>query len=326
MARMSELPAYGEVVPFGHTALRMPWTYLPPGVRSEVARRTGSKVVDAESRDAGFTPGVASVLTCEDGSRIFLKAASARAQRAFAASYREEARKLRSIPAGVPAPRLLWALDDEWVVLGIEHDPGALPHRPWQPAELDACLDALETVADLLTPPPPGPPLPAFLDELTDMLTAWDRLLTDDPDLPHGAEAAALVTRLPDVVAGDTVVHTDVRADNVLVSEGAARICDWNWLVRGAPWLDTVFLLAEVHGDGLDAGALLAERRLTRDVPADDVDCLLAAQVGYFRLAASAPVPPSSPHVRDHQQWMADVTWDWLCRRRGWVPEVEQGP
>ena len=315
---MSELPAYADVVPVGHTALRMPWTYLPPVVRSEVARRCGSPVIGAESRDSGFTPGVASVLECEDGTRVFLKAASAKAQRAFAASYREEARKLRALPAEVPAPRLLWSLDDDWVVLGIEHDPGSLAQRPWRPDELDACLDALESVADLLTPPHPGPPLPTFLDEFADMMTAWDQLLADDPETPHGVEAAALVERLPEVVAGDTVVHTDVRADNVLVSEGRARLCDWNWLVRGAAWLDTAFLLVEAHGDGVDADAVLAERRLTREVPAEDVDCLLAAQVGYFRLAASAPVPPSSPHLRDHQQWMADVSWDWLSTRRGW--------
>lgn len=319
------IPAYADVVPFGRTALRMPWTYLPPVVRAEVSRRCGSQVVAAESRDSGFTPGVASVLVCEDGSRIFLKAASAKAQRAFAASYREEARKLRALPPGLPAPRLLWFLDDEWVVLGIEHDPGVLPHRPWRPDELDACLDALETVADVLTPAPPGLRLPPFLDEFDEMLTAWERLLAEDPPAPYAEEAAALVARLPEVVAGDSVVHTDVRGDNVLISDGRARFCDWNWLVRGAAWLDTVFLLVEVHGDGLDADTVLGERRLTREVPADDVDCVLAALVGYFRVAASAPVPPSSPHLRDHQQWMADVTWDWLCRRRGWAPVVEHG-
>jgi hypothetical protein len=116
-----------------------------------------------------------------------------------------------------------------------------------------------------------------------------------------------------------------VRGDNVLIHDGRARFCDWNWLVRGASWLDTVFFLVEVHGDGLDADTVLSERRLTCEVPADDVDCVLSALVGYFRVAAAAPVPPSSPHLRDHQQWMADVTWDWLCRRRGWTPAVAQG-
>ena len=50
------------------------------------------------SQGGGFTPGFASVLTCADGSKHFVKAASARAQRPFADSYREEARKLLVLP------------------------------------------------------------------------------------------------------------------------------------------------------------------------------------------------------------------------------------
>ena len=38
----------------------------------------------ATSQNSGFTPGFASVLECEDGSRHFVKAASVRAQRMFA--------------------------------------------------------------------------------------------------------------------------------------------------------------------------------------------------------------------------------------------------
>ena len=81
-------------------------------------------MVDAASQGGGFTPGFASVLTCSDGSRHFVKAASTKAQKLFAGSYREEARKLQALPPGVPAPRLLWLLDDDWVVLGIEHVEG----------------------------------------------------------------------------------------------------------------------------------------------------------------------------------------------------------
>ncbi len=62
------------------------------------------------------------MLTCEDGSRHFVKAASLKAQRMFAEAYREEARKLAALPEARPAPRLLWTHDaDDWVVLGIEY-------------------------------------------------------------------------------------------------------------------------------------------------------------------------------------------------------------
>ena len=75
------------------------------------------------------------------------KAASARAQSAFAAAYREEARKLAALPEGVPAPRLLWVHDaDDWVVLETEYVDARAPHRPWRTADLEASLDMLEEI------------------------------------------------------------------------------------------------------------------------------------------------------------------------------------
>ena len=140
--------------PHGRTARRLEWAHLPPGVRASIEQRCGSTVVSAQSQGGGFTPGFASVLTCEDGSRHFVKAASSTAQRMFAASYRVEARKLAALPDTVPAPRLLWVEDGEWVVLGLEYVEAVAPQRPWRRDELDRCLDTLEVVADRLTPAP----------------------------------------------------------------------------------------------------------------------------------------------------------------------------
>src|SRR6478735_8951172 len=104
-------------IPHGRTARRLEWPHLPPHVRAVIEERCGSPVTTAESQGAGFTPGFASVLTCADGSRHFVKAASLKAQRMFAEAYREEARKLLVLPDGAPAPLLLWQHDaDDWMV------------------------------------------------------------------------------------------------------------------------------------------------------------------------------------------------------------------
>jgi hypothetical protein len=308
-----------QPVPSGQTARRLEWRFLPPHVRSLVEQRCGSPVVEAVSQTGGFTPGFASVLTCEDGSRHFVKAASVKAQRLFAGSYREEARKLAALPAEAPAPRLLWVHDSDWVVLGIEHVEARLPHRPWQPADLDATLDALETVADRLTPPPPDLELDGFAEEFGEHVGAWDHVRRVLPGLPHLEEAAALAAGFAEVTAGGTLVHTDVRDDNVLVNDdGRAWLCDWNWPVLGAAWLDTVFTLVGPRGDGLDVERVLAQRRLTRDVPAEHVDAVLALLTGYFFKQRDEPVPATSPWLRAHQSWQGEVVWGWLCERRGW--------
>jgi len=312
-------------VPTGATARRLSWPFLPKHVRALVEQRCGAPVVQAASQDGGFTPGFASVLTCADGSRHFVKAASTVAQAAFAESYRQEARKLAALPRGVPAPRLLWSHDDDWVVLGIEYVEGRAPARPWVRRELDRCLDAIEAMTPALTPSPT--PLDSFETEFAPFVGAWDHVRATRPALPHLEEAAALAARFGEVVAGDTLVHTDLRDDNLLLGpHGEVWMCDWNWPVRGAAWLDTVFLLVQPRGDGLDVEGIVAERALTQDVPAESIDVVLALLAGYFRKQGDQPAPPTSPHLRRHQAWCAEVTWDWLGERRGWTELDLGGP
>lgn len=306
-------------VPVGRTARRLEWLHLPPALRSAVERRLGTTVVDAVSQTSGFTPGFASVLVGADGTRHFVKAASDKAQRPFADSYREEARKLEALPDDVAAPRLRWVHDaDDWIVLGIEHVEGRAPHRPWTDVDLAASLDLLAATAARLTPAPAGLELGTFAEEFADWPAYWDYARATFV-LPHGDEAAALAAGFAEVVGGDTVVHTDVRDDNVLVRpDGTAVLLDWNWPVLGAPWIDSLLLLVGPRGDGLDVERVLAEHPTFAGVPADAVDRVLALVVGYFLKAGDDPVPPTSPHIREHQRWQGDVVWDWLCERRGW--------
>jgi hypothetical protein len=312
-------PAIPSTIPHGRTARRLEWSHLPRPVRERIEEHCGSSVTSAVTQGGGFTPGFASVLTCEDGSRHFVKAASSAAQRMFAESYREEARKLRELPLEAPAPRLLWSEDGDWVVLGLEYVEARAPVRPWREADLAACLDALETVAEVLTPAPTGLRLVPLSDELGEWPAYWQHL-SETRDLPHADAAAALAAGFGEVVGGETLVHTDVRDDNVLLTpDGRALFCDWNWPCSGADWLDSLFMVIGPRGDGLDVSAVIAERALLRDVPPEHVDRVLAVICGYFLKSADEPVPPTSPHIRDAQRWQGEVVWDWLCERRGWA-------
>jgi hypothetical protein len=316
------MTAIPTTIPHGRTARRLEWAHLPPALRGRIEERCGSPVLVTASQEAGFTPGFASVLTCEDGSLHFVKAASASAQRMFATSYREEARKLRELPENIPAPALAWLIDSDWVVLGLEYVASRQPGRPWRTDDLAPCLDALEVVADVLTPAPPALALDSATEEFATWPDLWDHVRETQP-LPlvaeHGEEAAVLAASFAEAVEGETLVHTDVRDDNVLLTDdGRALFCDWNWPVVGAAWLDSLIMLIGPRGDGVDVESVIAERPLLRDVPADHLDRMLALVTGYFLKSADDPVPPTSPYLRDAQRWQGQVVWEWLCERRGW--------
>jgi aminoglycoside phosphotransferase (APT) family kinase protein len=309
-----------ENIPHGRTARRLEWAHLPPAVRRLVEQRLGSPVAKAESQGSGFTPGFASRLTGEDGSRLFVKAASKKAQAPFAESYAEEVRKLAVLPRGLAVPRLLWTHEDElWIVLGFECVEGRPPRRPWKRNELDACLDTLAEVADALDPLPPGLVLNPIQEDLPDLRTGWEYVAGAHPEWPHLDEAAALARSYDSFPGNDTFVHSDARDDNFIVTpSGQALLCDWNWPALGPRWLDAVDLLASAYGDGLDADAVLADHPLTRDADPDHVDAWLAMLCGFMLRGRDRPVPPTSPFLRVHARWWSEATWAWLARRRGW--------
>ena len=105
----------GRVLPVRATALRPHWADLPASAREAITFRLGSDVISTTSTGIGFTPGFASRLDLADGRRVFVKAASdaddARSGWGLSEAYREEIRKLRALPADLPAPALLWTVD-----------------------------------------------------------------------------------------------------------------------------------------------------------------------------------------------------------------------
>lgn len=311
-------------IPHGRTARRLEWQHLPPEVRGCVEGRLGSPVVHAESQGAGFTPGFASRLVGASGERLFVKAASKKAQRPFAEAYAEEARILAGLPEGLPATRLLWLHeDDRWVVLGFADVEGRSPERPWTGPDLRACLATLEQVAAAKVPETLQ--LKPIAQEAPSFVHGWQTVWRLHPEWPHLSEAATLAERLPRL-PGDRLLHCDARDDNFLLTPDGALLCDWNWPVTGPAWLDAVVLMISVHGDGGDAELALSSTPLTARVPPEDVDTWLAAYAGFMLEATDRPVPPTSPYLRIHQMWYGQAAWSWLVQRRGWLQPADLGP
>lgn len=74
-----------------------------------------------------------------------------------------------------------------------------------------------------------------------------------------------------DVLAGNTILHTDYNPANVLITrDDHARIIDWAWPTRGAAWTDPACLIPGLIACGHDpAGA----EQVARQCPAwEDAD------------------------------------------------------
>jgi aminoglycoside phosphotransferase (APT) family kinase protein len=293
------------------TGVRISWPDLPGRVRSAIEDRLGGAVVRAESQRGGFSPGTADRVVTRTGDRAFVKAVSPAQNERSTEMARAELRITSALPAGAPVPRLLSGFDDgDWVVLIFEDIDGRHPRTPWVAAELDAAVTALRELAHTLTPSP-VPDVPTAVERLASDLGGWRRIAADPPpDLEPWSAAhlddliAAADRALASVDGGDTLVHTDIRADNMLITpDGRVLIVDWPWGCVGPDWLDTALLGMNVLVHG-------GEMALT----GEQTDLVIGC-AGFFRDVSRRPPPPSLPTVRAFQRAQADALLPWLRTR-----------
>jgi aminoglycoside phosphotransferase (APT) family kinase protein len=298
------------------------WEALPPDVRRGVEDVLGSSVVHARSQPGGFSPGSADRVRTRDGRRAFVKAVGSRPNPDSPALHRAEARVAGWLPAQLPVPALLGAVEvDDWVAVVLADVDGSVPALPWRVDDLDAVLAALSDLAVRATPCP-VPELPDSRTAFAAELHGFDRLAADRagsaglPALPDLDLLREWASRGTAALSGDTLVHGDLRADNVLVTAGGAVLVDWPWASRGPAWLDTVLLLIEVERcGGHDVDVLLATLPQTREVDPDDVTGVLAGFAGYFLDTARRPPPPGLPTVREFQRVQGVALLEWVRDR-----------
>ncbi|WP_327087662.1 aminoglycoside phosphotransferase family protein [Nonomuraea sp. NBC_01738] len=278
----------------------------------------GGPVVEAVTQAGGFSPGAAVRVRGGNGRRAFVKAVTASLNTRCAELYRDEARAMATLPETAPAPRLLDSFEiDEWIILVFQDIEGRHPVTPWVRDELDLVLDVVGRMADALTPAPSHAP------EVGEMFggsfTGWQRLTTEDttgvdPWAVRNLDALAeLESGWAEAARGDTLLHGDLRSDNILISGDEVYVVDWAYPCVGAPWFDVLGMLPSIT---LEGGPRPAE--LLTD-PDPRMTSVLAAITGYFVRQSRQPPPPGIPTVRAFQAAQGEVALDWLRERTGWA-------
>jgi len=306
--------------------VHLPWAEVPAAVRAWAAEVGGGAPRAVRDLTGGFSPGATAVLECPGGD-VFVKAVGTALNPDSPALHRREVMVSAALPRSPRVPRLLASYDDgDWVALALDAVPGRPPHYPWEAGELTVVTEALSSLHRDLTPSP-LPSLTPLAEYVRHMFGGWAELAAMETP-PAGLEPwaashleslAELESGWPAACEGPTLLHGDVRADNVLLTAGEVVFVDWPHASVGSPVFDVVaWAPSVVLEGGPPPEELLARHVAPVAVDPDVVTVLLAAVAGFFVERSFRPPPPGLPTIRAFQAAQGGVALEWLRRRTGW--------
>jgi hypothetical protein len=199
---------------------RIDWDDVAADVRAAIESQTGP-VLKAETAAEGRNSEIAAFVHTATG-RVFVK--GLRTDQRGAQTQQMEA-MINPYVAPI-APRLLWQIHTgPWHMLGFDYIDGR--HADFSPGspDLPKVIHAMRKLADI-----PCPDLPLKRAE-----QRWAPY-TDDPSAP-------------DLLRGDSLLHTDYNPLNILIGD-TAHIIDWAWPTRGAAWIDPACLVLRLMATG----------------------------------------------------------------------------
>jgi hypothetical protein len=244
-------------------------------------------------------------IACDDGTRAFLKVASIEPGPQW---IRDEVHVYECVE-GPFMPRFLGWEDGEEPLLVLEDvsSGGRFP-PPWDEGDVEGVLAALHEVAAAEVTgelPPLG--LAGWHDIARDPAPFLSLELVSpewlDSALPVLLDAS---DRTP--LEGDSLVHCDVRSDNLCLRGGRAVLFDWNHARIGNPAFDVAFWLPSLKLEGGPD---------PEEVGGDEFAVLVA---GFFAAGAGLPAPEGAPLVRGFQRAQLEVALPWACAVAGLPP------
>jgi hypothetical protein len=311
---------------------RLTWQQVPLSARRAVDEALGSPVIATETQPTGFSPGVAVRLRLADRRVFFAKAVGPEPNPDAPFFHRREAQIVQALPARTPMPRLLHVHDegeDGWVVLVFEAIDGVHPQQPWQPDELDRVTRAMVSLSETLTPSPiPVAEVGTASKAFATTFYGWSRLVDEQPSrldrldawsLRHLDALAALEQTVPGAVVGDTLLHFDLRADNMLLTSDRVWFLDWPHVRVGAAWADFVLFAPSVTMQGgPPPEEVVARHPAYATADPDALTAAIVGMAGFFTHRSVQPPPPGLPTLRPFQAAQGAVARQWVAERTGW--------
>jgi aminoglycoside phosphotransferase (APT) family kinase protein len=275
---------------------------------------------------------LAAKLYLSNGEIVFAKAVGSSLNKRSPEIHRREAKIAAAFPADrFGFPKLLWTYDDgDWVVLLFENVEGKTPTIPWRTDELGQVLSAISTFSESLTPSPIKTITAS--EQFRNSFRTWREIATSGSEASSLMEPldpwsrrnidrlAALEDGWEQGASGDTLVHSDIRADNILLTRDNRTIfVDWPWACLGAKWLDLLFFLPSVAMQrGPKPWEIFDSHPLGKKADPEDVTRVIAALAGLFLLLGKSPPEPALPNLREFQLGQGNEALEWLKVRTKW--------
>jgi len=300
----------------GADRLRPEWGSLPLAIRSAVLEAIGGRFVSDAPAHGGFSASYAGVVETSTG-RAFVKACAADWHGDSLHFIRQEMHTLGMLPASL-GPRVVATIEsDAGSALVLEAIDGRHPGAPWTADDLHAIAASMARLSQ--TAAPEG--MERAEDRLVPSFTRWADIAATPPLLDGLPDS--LRSRLPELLQleegfvpalqGDSLVHDDLRADNILISDGLAHLLDWPHARRGAAWVDLPCLLPSIEAFGRPR----CEQawRIFQEHGAPPPEALLAVISGFTSFLwfnQARPEIPELPGLRAFQRRQAEPAMRWL--------------
>jgi hypothetical protein len=279
---------------------------LKPDAVARAERILGSEAENWARVDSrGYSVNEHWIAGFADKRRAFLKLASVDPSPQWV---RDE-RHVFDCVSGSFMPLLLGFEDGDRPLLILEDMfPDARWPPPWHPGDIDLVLAALNEVASAQV----FGELPRLADG---GMSGWKDVDADPAPLlglgivTEGWLETALPALLdasdPSRLDGGSLVHCDVRSDNLCLRSDRAVLLDWNHARVGNPAFDVAFWLPSLV---LEGGP---------DPTTFGVDELAVFVAGFFAAQAGLPAPEGAPRVRGFQRAQLEVALPWACSALG---------
>lgn len=316
-----------------------PWSIVPAETKRRIGEKLGASVVRGSRVWGSYGSGPTFRLRLADGRRAFAKALWDGSNEFERRALARELRNYRELSGLLTpfAPEFFGAVEScGWQVMLLE-DLGPQSAPPWRVSDIRAVATGLaefhRSTGDAKLPEW----VPGFEEIAFSKVKVWDQQdsgsggisglravaqMSDTPDEAmewletHAPTLAESGAALFDVGGSSTLIHLDVRSDNLRVVDGALRLFDWPFLSIGPPELDIVAFAQTVTADGgprhetvmdmyAEAGALRPEVVTASVVMIADL----------FADLAPRPSMPGLPRLRAWQGAQLKVTLRWAAQR-----------